>query len=91
MSDVMDQILDEVGLVERKVDKLAGIMLADNQEIVLALRQLSTEVNELKKALHLVRQPDEESLQKSKALKDAYENYVFVKELAIGSTDDKRS
>lgn len=88
MSDVMDQVLDEIGVVERKVDKLAAIMLADNQEIVLALRQLSAEVNELQKAVHLARRPDEESLLKSKALKDAYENYVFVKELAIGKPDD---
>lgn len=87
MSEI-SEIVDEIGSLERKVDRIAAHQIADNQEVILALRQLRDEIKELRRAHHLLCKPNEENLKKSKALKDAYDNYVFVKELAIGGEND---
>lgn len=84
MSDEQQEILDELSMLERKVDNLSKTFIACTTDMLEAMK-INTEIaQQLGEGLALARSPTEEDLKRSATLREAYDKYDFVRKLAIG-------
>ena len=84
MSDEHQEILDEVAGLERKIEKLTDVFIQCTTDILEAVKTNTEHVQALGEVMALAKSPTEEDLKRSQTLREAFDRYEFVRNLAIG-------
>ena len=82
MSD-SDEVLDAIDELERKIETLTATYISCTTDMLEAVKINSEAVAILSEAMALASSPNEEDLKRSQTLREAFDRYVFVRNLAL--------
>jgi len=84
-----DEILDEIAILERRIDTLDRTFVKCTNDILEALRLQADIVSEMGAVIALAKSPTKEDLENYAALREAFDRYDFVRKLALGKNSEK--
>ena len=83
MSD-MDEVLDELGSLERKIERMEKTYVEVTNELVKAVQIHTAVIERMGEVISLAKSPSEKDLKAYAALREAYDKYDFVRKLTLG-------
>jgi len=85
----LDEIRDEIVDLERKIDTLTKTFVACTNDLVEAIKVNTDMAQQLGEAHALARSPTKEDLERSATLREAFDRYDFVRQLALGDNNNE--
>lgn len=84
-----DEILNEICLLERRIDKLDKTFVKCTSDLLEALRIQADMIAQMGEVMAIIRSPNEKDLERFQTLREAFDRYDFVRKLALGKTEGK--
>lgn len=79
----MDEVLDEVGSLERRIERMEKSYVEVN-DLIKATKIHTAAIERLGEIMALAKSPSEEDLKQFAALREAYDKYDFKRKLILG-------
>ena len=86
MNDV-DEVLEEIGSLERKVERMEKTYIEVTNELVNQIKIQSEMLTVMGEIIGLAKSPTTKDLEAYAALREAYDKYDFVRKLALGKIE----
>lgn len=86
MSDEQQEILDEVSMLERRINTLDRTFVKCTQDILEAIQLQNEMLIEMQEVMSMAQSPTDADLKRYAALREAFDRYDFVRKLALGKT-----
>lgn len=80
----MDEVLDEVGSLERRIERMEKSYVEVTNDLIKATKIHTAAIERLGEIMALAKSPSEEDLKQFAALREAYDKYDFKRKLILG-------